>query len=215
MIVISDLNGTITNGSPVIGLVKWVRENQSRLRGNLFFASILPSYILAKRGIIDWNKWVMNMFLSCMPLLKNADPDMFKEVIEYTIDVELWKKRRLDMVERIGEHVKKGDEVYIATGMWQPTTEAFANKLGGKGLGTEVKFEDGRFLLAEPIAHGENKMAKIKRKLGVERVDVVYGDTAADILMLEMADHPVAVYPDEKLKAVAIEHGWEIFGERD
>lgn len=140
---------------------------------------------------------------------------MFEDVVEYALEVELWKKRRLDMIERIGEHVKKGDKVYIATGMWQPVTEAFAARVGGKGLGTEVKFEDGRFLLAEEIVHGPHKLAKIKEKLGVERVDVAYGDTAADIPMLEIADHPVAVYPDETLKAVAIERGWEIFGERN
>jgi phosphoserine phosphatase len=29
-----------------------------------------------------------------------------------------------------------------------------------------------------------------------------------------MADHPVAVYPDDKLKTVAQERGWEIFGDR-
>ena len=32
--------------------------------------------------------------------------------------------------------------------------------------------------------------------------------------MLEHADHPVAVYPDEKLKAAAIERGWEILGDK-
>jgi len=48
----------------------------------------------------------------------------------------------------------------------------------------------------------------------VERIDVAYGDTSADIPMLEMADHPVAVYPDEALKAVAQERSWEIFGDR-
>jgi phosphoserine phosphatase len=35
-----------------------------------------------------------------------------------------------------------------------------------------------------------------------------------DIPLLEHADHPVAVYPDKKLKAIALERGWEILGER-
>jgi phosphoserine phosphatase len=37
-------------------------------------------------------------------------------------------------------------------------------------------------------------------RLGVDRVDVAYGDTWMDIPLLEHAEHPVAVYPDEKLK---------------
>ena len=68
--------------------------------------------------------------------------------------------------------------------------------------------------LAEPIAHGQDKADKIRKSLGVERIDVAYGDTSADIPMLEMAEHPVAVYPDDRLKAVALERGWEIFGDR-
>ena len=32
--------------------------------------------------------------------------------------------------------------------------------------------------------------------------------------MLEHADHPVAIYPDEKLKVTALERGWEILGDR-
>jgi phosphoserine phosphatase len=50
-------------------------------------------------------------------------------------------------------------------------------------------------------------------RLGVERVDFAYGDTVLDIPLLEHADHPVAVYPDEKLRAMATERGWEIIGE--
>jgi phosphoserine phosphatase len=49
--------------------------------------------------------------------------------------------------------------------------------------------------------------------LNVARVDVAYGDTEQDVPLLEHADHPVAVYPDAKLKAVALERGWEIIGD--
>ena len=68
--------------------------------------------------------------------------------------------------------------------------------------------------LTEPIAHGQDKLNKIKKRLGVDRIDVAYGDTSADIPMLEMAKHPVAVYPDETLKSMALVRGWEIFGDR-
>ena len=214
MLVVSDFNGTLSHGSPIIGLVRWVGENQSKLRKNMYMAKIMPSWFLANRGLIDWNKWVINMFVSCMPLFKNATPELFEEVIEYTMETQLWAKRRLDTIERISEHVQQGDEVYIATGMWQPTVAHFAARIGAQGLGTEIKLENGRMILAEPIAHGQDKADKIKKRLGVERIDVAYGDTSADIPMLEMAHRPVAVYPDDTLKAVAQERGWEIFGDR-
>ena len=107
------------------------------------------------------------------------------------------------MIERISGHVQHGDDVYIATGMWQPTVARFAAQIGVKGLGTEIKFENGQMSLSEPIAHGQDKADKIRKRLGEERIDVAYGDTSADVPMLEMADHPVAVYPDDALKAIA------------
>ncbi len=56
MIVVSDMMGTLTTGSPVLGLVDWVRHNQSRMQARLYMISITPKYILAKRGLIDWQK---------------------------------------------------------------------------------------------------------------------------------------------------------------
>ena len=53
MIVISDMMGTLTTGSPVLGLVSWVREHQSKPRANWFMLRLMPSYFLAKRGLID------------------------------------------------------------------------------------------------------------------------------------------------------------------
>jgi len=50
-------------------------------------------------------------------------------------------------------------------------------------------------------------------RLGVQRVDFAYGDTIMDVPLLEHDDHPVAVYPDSKLKNYALERGWEILGE--
>jgi phosphoserine phosphatase len=61
----------------------------------------------------------------------------------------------------------------------------------------------------------ERKIEQVLSRLGVDRVDFAYGDTVQDVPLLEHAGHPVAVYPDEALKAVAIERGWEIFGSRE
>jgi hypothetical protein len=48
MIVVSDLVGTISTGSPILGLVSWVRHNQSALRANIFIAKVLPRYLLLR-----------------------------------------------------------------------------------------------------------------------------------------------------------------------
>jgi hypothetical protein len=42
MIVASDLMGTLTTGSPFLGLVDWVKHNQSKFRARLYMAAITP-----------------------------------------------------------------------------------------------------------------------------------------------------------------------------
>ena len=59
----------------------------------------------------------------------------------------------------------------------------------------------------------EKKIEQVLNRLGVDRVDVAYGDTILDIPLLEHADHPVAVYPEAKLKAYALNKGWENIGD--
>jgi len=39
-----------------------------------------------------------------------------------------------------------------------------------------------------------------------------YGDSFTDHHMLNLVEHPVAVYPDAKLHALAKEKNWEVLG---
>ena len=71
---------------------------------------------------------------------------------------------------------------------------------------------DGNVRVAGELAAQERKIEQVLSRLGVQRIDFAYGDTAQDVPLLEHADHPVAVYPEDSLKAVALARGWEILG---
>src|SRR5687767_13114160 len=179
MIVVSDLMGTLTTGSPVLGLVDWVRHNQSKMQARLYMLSIMPSYFIAKRGWIDWQTWAQGLMVNSLKMIKEATPEKMKIVSEWAVEHDLWKKRREDVIARLKEHASQGAQVYIASSVVEPIIE------------------------------------QVLRRLGVQRVDFAYGDTAQDVPLLEHANHPVAVYPDEALKAVALARGWEILGSRE
>jgi len=214
MIVVSDMMGTLTTGSPILGLVDWVRHNQSRLRAGLYIASITPAYLLAKRGLIDWQKWGQDVMIDSLSLVRDATPEKMKQVAEWAVEHDLWKKRRADVVRRLVAHREEGAQVYIASSVVEPLIEPFARRIGAQTIGTPVEYRKGRVRVAGELAAEERKIEQVLSRLGVERVDVAYGDTEQDIPMLEKADHPVAVYPDEKLKSIALERGWEVLGER-
>ena len=215
MIIISDMMGTLTTGSPVLGLVDWIRHNQSRMQARLYMASIMPSYFIAKRGWIDWQKWGQDLMVNSLKMVKEATPEKMKLVGEWAVEHDLWKKRREDVIACLKQHAAQGAQVYIASSVIEPLIEPFANRIGAQTIGTPVEYKNGQVRVAGDLVAQERKIEQVLSRLGVHRVDFAYGDTAQDIPLLEHAEHPVAVYPDEKLKAVALERGWEILGSRD
>ncbi|HSL42360.1 MAG TPA: HAD-IB family phosphatase [Anaerolineales bacterium] len=215
MIVISDLIGTLTTGSPVIGLVDWVRHNQSKMQARLYMASIMPSYFFAKRGWIDWQKWAQGLMIDSLKMVKEATPEKMQTVADWVVERNLWKQRREDVIARLKEHAAQGAQVYIASSVIEPFIEPFAKRIGVQIIGTPVEYSNGHVRVAGDLVAQERKIGKVLAHLGVERVDFAYGDTEQDVPLLEHAHHPVAVYPDEKLKAVAQQRGWEILGSRE
>jgi phosphoserine phosphatase len=215
MIVISDMMGTLTTGSPVLGLVDWVRHNQSRMQARLYMASILPSYFIAKRGWIDWQKWGQDLMVNSLKMVKEPTPEKMKVVGEWTVEHDLWKKRRDDVIARLKGHSARGAQVYIASSVIEPIIEPFAKRIGAQTIGTPVEYKNGQMRVAGDLVAQERKIEQVLSRLAVDRVDFAYGDTIQDVPLLEHADHPVAVYPDEKLKTVALERSWEILGLRE
>ena len=215
MIVVSDMMGTLTRGSPVIGLVDWVRNNQSRMQARVYMASIMPGYLITKLGWTDWQAWAQATMINSLRLVRNASPEKMKIVGEWVVEHNLWKKRRDDVIARLLDHKSQAAQVFIASSVIEPLIEPFARRIGVNMIGTPVEYRNGHIRLAGELVAQENKIGQVLSRLGVERVDFAYGDTAQDIPLLEHAHHPVAVYPDEKLKAIALERGWEILGERE
>ncbi len=213
MIIVSDMMGTLTTGSPVLGLVDWVRHNQSKIQARLYMLSIMPAYFLAKRGWIDWQKWGQDLMVNSLKMVKDATPEKMKVVSEWAVEHDLWKKRREDVISRLKEHAAQGAQVYIASSVIEPFIEPFAKRVGARTIGTPVEYANGHVHVAGDLVAQERKIEQVLSRLGVDRVDFAYGDTAQDVPLLEHADHPVAVYPDENLKAIALERGWEIFGD--
>lgn len=213
MIVISDMMGTLSTGSPVLGLVDWARHRQSKWQAKLYMASIAPSYFLAKRRWIDWQKWGQGLMVNSLSLVRNATPEKMQEIGEWAVEHDLWVKRREDVIARLVEHRQNGAQVYIASSVVEPIIEPFARRIGAQTIGTPVEYRNGRVRVAGDLAAAEHKIEKVLQRLNAARVDFAYGDTEQDIPLLEHAEHPVAVYPDEKLKSTALERGWEIIGD--
>jgi phosphoserine phosphatase len=213
MIVISDMMGTLTTGSPVLGIVDWVRHNQSKAQARWRIAALLPGYLLAKAGLVDKYAWAQQLMTDSLGWLHAVTPEKFEQVAGWVVEHNLWQKRRADVIARLGEHAQRGAQVVVASRVPEPIAQAFARRFGAEAIGTPLQIENGRARLAAGLVASDRKIQAVLARLNVTRVDYAYGDTALDIPLLEHAGHPVAVYPDKRLYAAAQARGWQIFGE--
>ena len=144
MIVVSDMMGTLTTGSPFLGLVDWVKHNQSRLRAGWYVATITPSYLLAKRGWIDWQAWGQKLMIDSLDYIHDANEENVKQAAEWLVEKNLWAKRREDVVARLVAHREQGAKVYIASSVVEPFIEPFAQRIGAQTIGTPTEIVNGR-----------------------------------------------------------------------
>jgi len=163
--------------------------------------------------LIDWQAWGQKLMIESLGYIRNADEETVKQAAEWLVAQNLWKKRREDVVARLIQHREQGAKVYIASSVVEPFIEPFARHIGAEVIGTPVEIVNGRVRLVSELVADEKKIKKVLSRLGVDKVDIAYGDTILDVPLLEHADHPVAVYPDAKLKVIAQERGWEIIGD--
>jgi len=114
----------------------------------------------------------------------------------------------------------RGDERVIITATNRFVTAPIAAALGITNLiATELEQDDGRFTgrAAGTPCFREGKVARLHEWLagrGERLADYAeswfYTDSANDIPLLSEVTHPVAVHPDDRLRAHAAERGWPV-----
>ncbi len=115
------------------------------------------------------------------------------------------------------EHRAAGREIVLVTGSIDFVMTPLAKALDASAvLAPSLVESNGRFtgeLTGPPIA-AEEKAKRLRRFADEHGVDLArsfaYGDSIADLPMLEAVGFPHVVNPDRKLAAKAMERGWPI-----
>jgi putative phosphoserine phosphatase/1-acylglycerol-3-phosphate O-acyltransferase len=123
-------------------------------------------------------------------------------------------------VQRLKEHLRRGDVVVLMSGTLHPIARALADMLGvGYVCATLTSQRNGVFLSQPPEMHPYDaaKLNLVSRLAGELNVDlkhvVAYGDSKRDLFLLSAVGEPVAVRPDPELLRVALERDWEIIAD--
>lgn len=217
-VVATDLEGTCTAGETWRGVGRWLAAHGRGGRYRRFLVPRVAAIPLVRLGLVERqafrNRWIRDL----VRLLDGLSAAEVAALAEEVVETELWPKRRGAVLDELAAAASGGARVVIATGTYEPVLAAFAARLPGGpagpvgGLGTPLEIRDGRTTgrTAGPIGTGELKAARVRAFAGGARVVAAYGDSLADVPLLELADEAVAVAPDEELRPVALARGWRI-----
>jgi phosphoserine phosphatase len=212
--VASDLEGTLTSGVTVRAMHRYLVEHGRAAEARRFYRSRIPGYVL-RRGLglnlrqfkNDWMRDLLRMFGGF------ALPD-FRGMCEWVVAQALWPSRRKAVVSELHNHLEAGRRVIIVTGMFEPLLEALLARLPGmEAIGTPLAVENGVFTgeLAGDLNVGARKRDQLSHFAPPDgKIYGAYGDTFSDSYMLALSEHPVAVFPDRRLRRAALSNGWRI-----
>ncbi|MCF4005751.1 HAD-IB family hydrolase [Corynebacterium uropygiale] len=154
-------------------------------------------------------------------VIEGLSVEKVHDIADATMHSYLTPKIFPEARELIQRHQAHGEDVIIVSASVPELAHIIGQELGIDDIiGTELEIKDGTYTGNIPFyCTGPNKAAaieKIAQERGYELGDsYAYSDAAADIPMLELVGHPVAVNPDRVLRREATERGWEVLDFRN
>lgn len=214
MIIATDLDGTLTTGQMGRAVGRYLSDIRPTKGYRRFFWRQFPRYVSARLGLLDMRKFKTGWALAMPVLFKGFTVEEMEKMFAYVVEHELWPNRRQDIVAELQQKKAEGYEIVIVSGAYQPMLAHFAKRLGAAALGTPLEMVDGTATgrIVEPLNVGPSKVQQLETFLNGRPLALAYGDSVDDLPMLELAETPVAAYPDAKLQHIAQEKGWRIIG---
>ncbi|MBT3472370.1 MAG: HAD family hydrolase [Gammaproteobacteria bacterium] len=175
-------------------------------------------YTEYQNGTLDIYEWLDFQFqplaAHSMETLQQWHQQFMAEEIE-----PIWLAKAVALIE---SHRQQDDILLIITATNRFITEPIAQKLNIPHLiATEPEIIDGAYSgkVAGLPSYQAGKITRLNEWLKQQQISMegstFYSDSHNDLPLLEHVDHPVAVDPDETLRATANEQGWAILSLRD
>jgi HAD superfamily phosphoserine phosphatase-like hydrolase len=189
-VVAFDLEGTLTSGRIANGMINYLEKYQ-----NANPKSLTSSHLL-----------------DILFLFKGFSVEQFRHMAEWAVHNEILPKLREKVNQELFEHKSKGRHVIIVSAMFEPVLSIVASMLDVDYVGTPLLFDNNIFTgkIKSEMNIGTYKVEALLPFMINGKVFAAYGDTVADIPMLEISENPTAVNPDGELLAKAKLHNWRI-----
>lgn len=213
------MDGTLSTVETWRGVQAWVEANHPSPAARRFVLTQMPFIVLARSGVYDGEAFRARWLGNQARLLRGLPEAGLRDMAEWVVEHHLWPARRRVAIAALAAAVADAQPndsksvVVLASGAYLQISEAFAARIGADiAIGTPLEVEAGVATgrLADRVQTGPLKASAVRERVGDVPILTAFGDSAADIPMLELARHPVAVSPDSGLRRTAMSRGWEL-----
>lgn len=207
-----DLDNTLLNGDSdhswglYLAAIGVVDANEQQRRQDQFY----QQYVDGVLDIYEFCEYQFSVYTQfSLDQLHRWRDEFIQTVIEPMI--QSGKPELLD------SHRDAGDDILIITATNDFITRPIADRLGVKTLlATQAEFVNGRYTgkVSGTPCYQDGKVARLQEWLlqNNKRLDdsTFYSDSINDLPLLEVVQTPIAVTPDERLRAHAEKYQWQI-----
>ncbi|HJF28902.1 MAG TPA: HAD-IB family hydrolase [Acinetobacter lwoffii] len=164
-----------------------------------------------KKGQLDpiaYNEFVFQF-------LTRHEQDYLTELHQLFMQKVIRPQMRPEGFKAIQRHKEAGHEIVGITATSDFITAPIFQEFGiSEIIATNAERVEGKYTgkVINIACYQQGKLARLDQWLAGRQVQEswAYSDSINDRFLLEYADHAIAVNPDDRLKALAIEQGWDI-----
>jgi HAD superfamily hydrolase (TIGR01490 family) len=216
-----DVDGTLTDAHVWHGVMDYFADlNMRRWTHRAYMAYHFPLYILMRLGIISDGTFRKPWPAHLGWYIRGYTLEEAEQVWNWVAETKVKNNWRLDTCQILSQHKFDGYLTVLVSGTPVPLLKRLAKDIGADHVvGTDLEVKDGRFTGRSngPACIADDKVILTQAYLEQKGIEVdysnsyAYADSVSDHYMLEMVAHPVATYPDEGLRKIAVEKNWQIF----
>lgn len=216
-----DVDGTLTNAHVWHGVMDYFTVHKlRRWTHRVYLAYHYPLYILLRLGIISDGTFRKPWPAHLGWYVRGYTIGQSENVWNWIADTKVKNHWRQDTCQILSQHKSDGYLTVLVSGTPVPLLNRLAKDIGAdQVVGTELEVKEGRYTgrSSGPACIADDKVTLIQNYMKRSEVEIdysasyAYADSISDHYMLEMVAHPVATYPDEGLRQIAIEKEWQIF----
>ena len=224
-LAIYDFDGTLYEKETLPFIIKYYgKKNYSKIKLIQFYIRIIGltlKYKLKLDESLDKEKYRATSSKIFMHLFENMKKEQINKFFCDCV-IEMIKHFNPEVVKSINNKKKHGYHIVVCSGANTLLLNGVANYIEyDTVIGTELHFlENGLYDFDAQLVviTGKNKSKAVLERFKDKEVDwensYAYGDSYYDFDVMNLTGNPVAVNPDEGLRKVAVENGWEILGEQ-